>query len=425
VRAAVLLATVLGLAPAAPADAASVSVRPGGCAGHFCWPDEIVYAAAPGEANDVRVGGDGVIRDAGATIAGDCPRIDDHAVRCPAGLVTVDLGDGNDREEGATTAYGGPGDDVFVGSTSVIGGDGNDVAVGVGAASGDAGDDRLQGGRLDGGAGDDVLTGADGGAWLATGPGFDTVVGGSGDDTVVDAAADGRPDRLEGGGGTDTLSFAGRADAVRVDLAAQAASPQLAPLADSDRDSVAGFEAATGGAGDDVLLGDSGPNRLSGGQGDDVLRGRAGADELIGGAGFDRFDGGAGDDSFWARLVLPEDGGADRGRERLACGPGEDEVADLDLDLVGPGCERLRLGLRARPVRRTRRATVLAVGCPLAQDPCRGAVIVRAGERTARRRFAVAPDHTRRVSVPIGAVDRALRLEVRYRGGERVRWRVR
>lgn len=113
-------------------------------------------------------------------------------------------------------------------------------------------DDRTEGigsdgGRQNGGSGDDRMSGKSGDDVLSGGSGNDRLTGGSGDDV------------LNGGSGNDVLD---------------------------------------GGAGDDVLNGGSGDDALKGGSGDDILNGGSGNDILHGGLGDDILIGGSGDDIF-------------------------------------------------------------------------------------------------------------------------------
>jgi hypothetical protein len=298
------------------------------------------YNATRGEANRVTVLprlGDpaGVeLRDAGAPIhAGNgCAQVDEHTVACTPSLfagafaelpasfarVVVELGDGADQATNRISLgpagprprvvlRGGAGDDVLIG---------DDVAVD----------------EIDGGPGDDRISGGGGGDYLEGGPGRDRVVGGPGDDVLYDrdgqTRAGGRVadlhayDLLDGGPGRDQVSYANRVDGVRVDLSRGRG-------ADGDR--LTSIEDAEGGRGADTLRGDRRPNRLRGGPGADLLDGRAGNDRLTGGDGPDRMLGGAGRD------ILEAGGGGDR----AGCGAGFDTVAyPGPTDLAEIDCER-------------------------------------------------------------------------------------
>jgi Ca2+-binding RTX toxin-like protein len=109
---------------------------------------------------------------------------------------------------------------------------------------------------LQGGAGDDLLIGNNGGDVLDGGTGQDNLFGLDGDD-VLDGGTE--VDILAGGNGVDVL---------------------------------------IGGADDDILFGEADADILLGGSEDDTLVGGAGNDVLDGGAGADTLQGGAGDDTY-------------------------------------------------------------------------------------------------------------------------------
>ena len=197
------------------------------------------YTAAPGEANDLEIRLEAAavtLRDAGRTLtAKGCEQVDASTARClPGDPLTVELGDGDDvarvlddrrppggpavRIEagtGADTVTGGPGDEVFTDggggeADRFAGGGGSDrvsyagrrapVRITVGAP----GEDVLDGiETIEGGSGDDVLTGDAGPNALWGGPGADVVRGLSGRD---DLDGDDGSDRLYGGPGNDDLS---------------------------------------------------------------------------------------------------------------------------------------------------------------------------------------------------------------------------
>ncbi|MCZ8081475.1 MAG: hypothetical protein O9305_19865, partial [Rhodobacteraceae bacterium] len=143
------------------------------------------------------------------------------------------LGGGNDSvigAEGAETVDGGAGDD------SLSGGGGNDTFMGS--------------------SGNDILQGGDGDDHLGGGSGRDTLTGASGQDTLLGGDGD---DELDGGLGDDVLD---------------------------------------GGTGHDRLLGGEGDDSLSGNFGDDSLEGGTGNDTLAGGSGNDTLNGDGGDDLF-------------------------------------------------------------------------------------------------------------------------------
>ncbi len=266
-------------------------------------------------------------------------------------------------------------------------------------AIGGRGDDRIIGNdlanRLEGRAGDDVISG---------GGGFDTLVGGAGADLFVDTpgglagdllldfAAEDRieflgvsltDDQLVTGaaGGRSLLSVdldadgisdlalrfgsllagefrvasgAGASAVVRLDL-----GPGTGDWRPDDRgidwvgtarsekkrgtkyddllDGGGGNDRLFGKGGDDLLEGGRGRDKLYGGRGDDVLRGGDGADRLYGQRGDDLLEGGEGRDRLYGKS----------GADRLYGGPGDDRLyggsGDDFLD-PGPGDDRVHGG---------------------------------------------------------------------------------
>ncbi|MDP1862715.1 MAG: calcium-binding protein [Thiobacillus sp.] len=170
---------------------------------------------------------------------------------------------------------GGTGDDVLTGYATddvMTGGAGNDTLDCL------AGNDTLDGGdgndKLYGGAGSDVLTGGSGNDVLDGGAGADTMTGGLGDDTyVVDNVGDVVNEAADEG--IDTVI-----SAVDYTLGSTVENLFL-----SGSSAINGF----GNSGANVLIGNVGANTLSGGQGNDELDGGAGVDTLLGGAGDDLY----------------------------------------------------------------------------------------------------------------------------------------
>ena len=239
---ALFLAVVLVLAAPAAAGAATVSVEPyaeppgtdpfGSCSRYMtCPPDMVVVAAAPNENNAVVVSADGtvpggptsryrlIVRDRVAQMqAGPgCSQVDFQTVACTAGAVgPVRLGNGGDSFASslvAGTVDGGPGQDVLQDGGRMTGGAGDDVIVG-GVGRGGAGDDLLAVRSGLGGAGDDVLRcfPRDTPCTLRGGPGDDLLTGG----TSLDRIFAGRgADRVDCGPGRRDRAVADRRDSVR------------------------------------------------------------------------------------------------------------------------------------------------------------------------------------------------------------------
>uniref|UniRef100_UPI00188CAA4E beta strand repeat-containing protein n=1 Tax=Noviherbaspirillum soli TaxID=1064518 RepID=UPI00188CAA4E len=188
---------------------------------------------------------------------------------------------------------------------------------------------------INGGAGNDVLTG---GAWsdyfdISFG-GNDIVTGNAGRDSVFAGAAMTAADQFNGGAGVDTLYLSGDYSAglafgattlvgVEVIVAQAGNNYNLtlnnAMLSGTQQASVEGFGLGSansltvnasaetdtgtvytlsGGAGNDNLTGGAGNDTLNGGAGNDILVGGAGNDILTGGAGNDTLTGGLGNDVY-------------------------------------------------------------------------------------------------------------------------------
>ena len=225
---------------------------------------------APGDAGATDGGSDFIILGGGAdkVIAGNG---NDVVLSMPGktaapGVSAVRvLGNGGDDE----IVTGNGGDTVFGG----LGADKISTLDGVDTAYGDAGADRCvqepttltapaetatigTGDTINGGPGDDQLSGE---------AGDDTINGGDGADRLCGHAGD---DTLKGDAGTDTAWGGSGADTI------------------------------DGGDDADLLYGNDGGDRIAGGTGADVVLGQAGDDpDLSGGEGDDRIEGGAGKDA--------------------------------------------------------------------------------------------------------------------------------
>jgi hypothetical protein len=224
-RGAAVIVALAGLPAAAEASTASRS------------GDAITITAGNGEVNDVRVtveccGFNATVTDAaGVTAAGDCVQVTLTEVNCggaPRGDLVATLGDGNDtfRESVDTASFrsisvdGGAGDDTLTGDQAVDiihGGDGNDTVSGGSSNDqlfGDAGNDKVTGGphddALTGGPGQDVLEG-DGSLFNYLNGGSDTIDSrdGEGDQVMCGYGADSVKadglDTIEGGGECESV----------------------------------------------------------------------------------------------------------------------------------------------------------------------------------------------------------------------------
>jgi Ca2+-binding RTX toxin-like protein len=238
-----------------------------------------------------------------------CTPVNANTATCPGAGITRISVDTADRDDTITLD---PGTIPSTVLEILDGGNGNDNvsgASGPGTLRGEAGNDVVSGrGTLEGGTGNDRVTGS---------PAADNVRGGSGRD-IVDGG-DG-PDDISGGGNVDVLVYpASRVTPINVSLGAgngndggaedQGASGR--DTARSDIDAVFGTPAG------DVLIGDGSSETLLGFNGDDLLIGNGGKDTLGGFLGNDLMSGGTGGDTLRGSF----------GNDRLGGGPGDDRLA--------------------------------------------------------------------------------------------------
>jgi hypothetical protein len=299
--------------------------------------DAIVYAADPGEVNQVTVTHEFADKDGAAndvdtvtvtdptatlTATAPCAATDAHTVLCTSKDLVFDfraqLSDGTDSFTNES--------DLF---SHVLG---------------DTGGDTLSGGNtldeLDGGPGDDVLDGAGDKDTLDGGGGIDMISGGDGPDLLRDgdgAIAD--SDTIDGGAGRDIVDYTKDNGPIVLDLSGAATNAS---------DTITGTEDAVGSAGDDTITGSDAANALAGGRGADTIDGGGGNDKLAADKLFRHFNdgtptgatdtvadtiaGGAGDD----QLDL---GG---GQGTATCGDGADVLGAFDPSTVVPAdCETL------------------------------------------------------------------------------------
>ena len=311
---AVALAALGAILVASPAALASTVTVTGG--------DTLRVAESGNEVNQITVSVDAeanayyAIRDTAATLtpSGTCIAVDDHFAFCPrTGIKTIVVQTG-DRDDAITL------DAATIPGTiseTVDGGSGNDHVTGAntpGTISGGSGNDDVHGrGTLNGGAGGDLLTGS---------PQADNLRGGSGGDTLDGGFG---ADDIAGGSQVDTLVYAGRVNGVNVTIGSgnfNDGGPE--DQTGGRRDTVHGdVEVQFGSERDDVLIGDRSPETLVGLGGNDLEVGNGGGDTVLGFDGNDLLIGKDGSD------VLRGGPGADRqfgksGNDRLAGGPDDD-----------------------------------------------------------------------------------------------------
>ena len=252
-----------------------------------------------------------------------------------------------DGAAGADTLSGLTGDDLLYGrsgSDTLRGGGGNDLLDG-GAdtdtadyrsatanlsisllisqaqQTGEGMDTLLSIENVQGGSGNDAITGSEQNNTLWGNGGNDTLSGGLGNDTLIGGAG---ADVINGGGGLDYASYSTAAAGVTLNFATGV------HLGDAAGDTFSGIEryrlsnhadTFTGGAATDQVYGFTGNDTLNGGGGIDKLYGQADADTLNGDDGNDILLGGAGGDAV--------NGGA--GRDTASY---EDAVAAVSLNLA-------------------------------------------------------------------------------------------
>jgi hypothetical protein len=185
---------------------------------------------------------------------------------------------------------GGDGDDTLTGtgaSDEIVAGGGDDLVFG------GEGDDTVYGGSgddtIDGGTGDDILRGDAGDDDISSGDGNDAIFGGEGDDEISGDASD---DVISGGDGVDIISFGTDAEGVTVNLDDDDndefdIDANTARGDGTGEDTIEGIENVVTGSGDDVIIGQTGEaNEIDAGAGDDLVVGGK-DDSLVGGAGVD------------------------------------------------------------------------------------------------------------------------------------------
>ena len=218
-----------------------------------------------------------VIQDAGGDIFGRTIVVDSDTFATIILNAEADTGDGDVFMEAFL-----PGDNIINGGT------GND------SLTGGAGDDTLNGGagndRIRGLTGDDVLEAGDGNDLLEGGIGDDTLLGGAGNDVLNGNFG---TDSVDGGAGVDTLSFEFNSFGVTATIEANGTG--FAEYG-SVLENFFGIENLRGSTWNDVLTGDDLANVIEGGLGSDTISGRGGDDTLNGDDGNDILRAGPGND---------------------------------------------------------------------------------------------------------------------------------
>ena len=143
----------------------------------------------------------------------------------------------------------------------------------------------IEGNRLSGDAGDDVIYG---------GAGNDTIFGGAGDDTLSGGLG---VDDIYGGAGFDTIDYT-RDDNEAVGYKGHGFNINLVSgtthtvIGNILTDAFSNIESVIGSDANDIITGNDENNRLSSGAGNDIIHGNNGGNVIYGGAGDDTLSGG-------------------------------------------------------------------------------------------------------------------------------------
>ena len=254
-------------------------------------------------------------------------------------LIGSDINDALLGDAGNDTIDGRAGDDKLSGASGrdlLIGGEGNDRLRGQGGSFdtliGGGGDDTL-----DGGAGIDVvMESADVDFTLTnnslTGRGTDILlsietahlIGGASDNVIdISGFTASYPPTLDGGAGNDQLTGSSFMDLLR----GQDGNDTL--------NGGGGNDFLQGGAGDDQIFGGDGSDGLSGGSGNDTLFGGTGDDTAYGGTGDDSIRGEAGADTIFGGADSDDvDGGAETDQVAGGSGDGAADAGDVVTGLA-------------------------------------------------------------------------------------------
>ncbi|MEX2129696.1 MAG: M10 family metallopeptidase C-terminal domain-containing protein [Xanthobacteraceae bacterium] len=191
------------------------------------------------------------------------------------------------------------------GMSYIDGGNGNDTITGSDFAD-----------EIRGSAGNDVLYGRDGDDVLIGGAGTDKMYGDSGDDTFVVSGVDALSDTISGGAGVDRVLVTGGGNLTLKGFNAASASIEVwegngqavfgttsaNTLNFSGLTALSGMSCVDGGKGNDTITGSDFADDLRGGAGNDKVQGGGGDDRLDGGVGKDTLTGGADADTFVFKL---------------------------------------------------------------------------------------------------------------------------
>ena len=221
---------------------------------------DVIYASPIGNEIDGYRGNDSIFGSFNVDVL--IGGVGNDFIRGAGGKDSIDGGVGND-----TVDYSDKTDSVLIvlnsagGADVTIGGFIEDSIRNIENVNGGEGDDSISGDTfanvLSGNAGDDILKGGGG------------------------------KDLLDGGEGTDTADYSDKS--VTVVLTLSGAVKSGVSVGGKAEDTVVNIENVISGLGNDTITGDGGANVLNGGAGNDTLNGGTGIDTLVGGAGNDTY----------------------------------------------------------------------------------------------------------------------------------------
>lgn len=278
-------------------------------------PDDFWIANATGSAYDDVISGIGLLTDIEFSTSpnGTIAQADPSIYLGDLVFFNIDGGAGDDNVTGANNAdmlMGGLGDDYVNGLA------GDDSILG-----GD-GNDYLVGGDdddlIDGGDGDDVAYGGNGDDNVVGGTGYDVLSGDYGNDNLYGGD---QGDGLGGGDGDDYISGGSGND----EMAGGSGNDGL--------DGGSGDDYIAGDSGDDIVLGGTGMDAIYGGNGNDQLAGEDDDDNVYGDSGDDMIDGGTGDDDLYGGDGADVISGGASGDDILTGGAGKDVFIFCDNDV--------------------------------------------------------------------------------------------
>ncbi len=297
---------------------------------------DVVVKNADSYAISLGAGADVFTAQGGAITATNLAGAQVTALTPVTAALTINGGDGDDLitgGNGADTIDGGNGNDIF--KASAVGDGGDSFKGGAGTDKADysvrtadlgctmdgstlcgdkatmegdtigadvedfvagSGNDAIMGNtnsnHIQGGDGDDILSGGTGNGTCTSD--VDVLDGENGNDKFDQGAAADCGDTMNGGAGTDTVDYENRTNALTILLDTAANDGES-----GEKDNIkADVEIVLGGQGNDTITGSPNADEIHGGPGDDVINAGAGNDKITGNSGNDTLNGEAGDDTF-------------------------------------------------------------------------------------------------------------------------------